>query len=119
MNRKFKQTLGISLIASAVTLLLSLPAFSDSKKKASPLMGFLAVIGGFLGLFLVKDAKLPCLKKETEEQPTELFEEKDLEDIGAVMNAELFHTNDGEDSGAPRLDIEIPRDDEASEADFA
>ncbi len=117
MNKKFKQTLGVSLIASAITLLFSLAAFSDSKKKTSPFMGFLAVIGGFLGLFLVKE-KLPLPQKRTAGEPVELFDESDLDDIDALVNAELSHTNDGEDSGAPRLNIEIPRDDEASEADF-
>ena len=47
----------------------------------------------------------------------EFFDEDELDDISTAMGAELSHS-DEEGDGMPRINRDIPRDEEASEADF-
>ena len=123
MNRRTKFTIGVSLVVSAATTAAAFVALSIKKK--SPWQALLAITAteGLVGLALMQD-KLPTISTIT--KPTkidldmtdvEFFGEDDLDDISTAMGAELSHTDD-EGDGMPRINRDIPRDEEASEADF-
>ncbi len=123
MDRKNRQNLAFSLVISAISLLFALATQPSPRKKSTPWLGFAAVIAALFGLFVIKnpDALIEYREKKAaeEDENGELFDESELEDLGAVVNAELSNPGDGDTPGTPRINIEIPRDDEACEADFS
>ncbi len=123
LNEKQKQTVGISLILSAITLTFSFIVLCFKKKNLLSAVLALAAVEGIVGLSLIKDMDLPCCQKkkddaEEEEEPTELFDDEDLAYAESVIGAELSQRNDGEAPTCPNAKRVIPTDDEASEADF-
>lgn len=107
LEKKHKKVVGISLIVSAVTMLVTmLAAPSKENRKASRTLGVLAALEALVGLaalleepgrLLRRKAKEPLLDEE------ELFFEDEEDDAVTVVHA---------------VPPEIPCDEEASEADF-
>lgn len=121
MNKKYRQNLAFSLVISAISLLFALATQPSPRKKTTPWLSFLAVVAAIFGLFVIKnpdftEKKLCRCAGEDEE---ELFDEEELASVGAAVNAELSNSGDADDLGVTRIHIEIPRDEEASEADFS
>ncbi len=119
MDKKNRQNLAFSLVLSAVSVLFALATQPAPRKKTTPWISFLAVVGAVLGLLAIKYPDLPERKKVAAGAEEELFDEEELANVGAVMNAELSNAGDGDDTGLNRINIEIPRDEEASEDDFS
>ena len=119
LDKKQRHIIGISLVFSAISLMISFIVLCFKKKSLLSAVLALAAVEGIVGLSMVKDIELPKKKtEEDEEEPSELFEDEDLAYAEAVIDAELSQRNDGEAPAAPNAKREIPKDDEASEADF-
>ena len=130
MKPKTKLIIGISLLASAVATTITFIALLVKKKSAWKAFLALTVVEGVAGIVFLQDRifpQLPFNKKkaekeeedDSEEEVEELFDEEDVDQARSTLNAELAHTGDDESANAaPRLNNEVPRDDEASEEDF-
>ena len=117
MQKRTKFMIGISLVVSAITTMITFIALCIKKKNAWEAILAIAAAEGLVGLALMED-KIPAKisinrpKKVKAEEPEEMFDDEDLSSI----NAEL--ADDDQPASTPKLDTEIPRDDEASDADF-
>lgn len=119
LDQKQRHIVGISLVFSAISLMLSFIVLCFKKKSLLSAILALAAAEGIVGLSMIKDIELP--KKEAaedEEEPSELFDDEELAYAESVIDAELSQRNDTEAPAAPNAKREIPKDDEASEADF-
>lgn len=120
MDNKQKKLLGLSLIVSAITMLFTLLIAPGKSKKTSRFLSVLALIEGLAGLFVATEEprrQLRDRRAETELDDSELFDEDEADDAVSVIHAELSRTQEGEDA-TPRLNREIPCDEDATEADF-
>ena len=123
MQKRTKFMIGVSLVVSAITTTITFIALCIKKKNAWQALLAIAATEGLVGLALIED-KIPeritinRAKKIKIEEPEEIFDDEDIDEALSTINAELSHTNDGEGTSAPRINNEIPRDEEASEADF-
>lgn len=117
MNKKNKQILGTSLLLSGFAVLATMMFVPSKDKKTSRVLSFIALISGVVGFLLTSNLPKRFFKtKERVADDGELFEEEDLDDTISVIHAELSDTEDGE--ATPKLNIEIPCDEEATEEDF-
>ncbi len=120
MNRRTKFMIGISLIVSAITTTFAFLSLCLKKKSAWKAILALATVESLVGFALIED-KIPQVKigkarKLTE--PEEIFDESELDDVISAIDADLSVSSDDESIDAPHIHNDIPRDDEASEADF-
>ena len=118
LDKKQRHIIGISLVFSAISLMLSFIVLCFKKKSLLSAVLALAAAEGIVGLSMIKDMELPKKEDDEEEEPSELFEDEDLADAEAIIDAELSQRNDGEAPVPPNAKREIPKYDEASEADF-
>ena len=124
MQKRTKFMIGVSLVVSAITTTVAFIALCIKKKNAWQALLAIAATEGLVGLALIED-KIPERitinrpKKVNVEETEEMFDDEDIDEALSTINAELSHTNDDEGANtSPRINTEIPRDDEASEADF-
>ena len=112
---KNKKLIGLSLVVSAFTMLLTLFVAPASDKKTSRFLSALALIGGLIGVALACEQACCRLKKKQPalDDDDELFDEEDLD--GAV---EVIHAEEEGDDCATVLHSEVPCDEEATEAVF-
>ena len=118
MTKRTRQTLGLSLLVSAFTLSVLFIVSCIKKKSILSAILALAALEGGAGAYLLMadDKKKKAIRRSFE---SEWFDGDEADLADRVMKAELGL---GEEEGmthAPRLHREIPRDEEACEADFA
>ena len=127
MKKRTRHIIGLSVLASAFATLITFVVLLAKKKNAWKAFLAITAVEGVVGLALLYDEILPRLplkkkeKTETEdgEEAEELFDEEDVDQARSAIDAELSHNGDDDAANAdPRIDNEIPRDDEASEEDF-
>jgi len=119
MDNKQKKILGISLIASAITMLFTLIIVPSKSKKTSRFLSVLALLEGLAGLFVATEEPRQELRRRRAEalcDDAELFGDDEADDAASAIHSSLAYASEGEAS-APHLHIEIPTDGEA-EADF-
>ena len=109
---KNKKLIGFSLVVSAFTMILTLFVAPSSDKKTSRFLSAIALIGGLIGAAMAcEHACCRLSKKQIElDEDDELFDEE-IDDTVSVIHADHMDDTDG-------LHAEIPRDEEATEADF-
>ncbi len=126
IKQRLKDALGISLIVSAFSLCISFLVLSFKKKSIWGAILALAAAEGAVGSYLLLDnvwQKGSAKASPTEEDMLEV-EGEELFDVEESVVAELRVRSvlggkqDGEVAAAPTVRREIPRDEEATEADF-
>lgn len=126
LSKRSKETLGLSLLISAISLVITFLALSIRRRSfVQALLVLAAAEGTAAGLLLAdKEGKLPRFRKKVPVEGEEETEDAELfdEETGRVAEAELKEVLGGwrEEEGAPsaRARREIPRDEEATEQDF-
>ena len=118
MNKRTKFFIGVALIISAISTTLTFISLCFKKKSALAALAALATAEGIIGLSLIEDNNLICRKKAKEVDDSELFGDEDIDLAMSGIDAELTYKNDGEGAGTSHIRYEIPKDEEASEADF-
>ena len=131
LTKRTKETLGISLLISAVSLAITFVVLSVRKRSFLQALLVLATAEGTAaGLLLAdKEGKLPKpnLKKKfvraeeaanEDAEETELFDEETGKEAEEQIKEVLGGWRDDETASAPRARREIPRDEEATEQDF-
>lgn len=101
MNKRTKFYIGVTLVVSAITALVTFIALCFKKKSALAALAALATAEGLIGLALIEDNNI--IKRR-----------KTAVDIDAELDAE----NGDESDEIARIDFEVPTDDEATEEDF-
>jgi hypothetical protein len=130
LNRKTRELLGATLFVSSITLSATCAALCSGKRAGAGLLATLAALECAAGAALVCGADEQITKKLEERRaakeaaaaqiPTdedgreELFAEEDCARVEADMRTELDRE---EKKAAPEM-REIPRDEEATEAEF-
>lgn len=112
MNKRTKFYIGVTLVVSAITAMVTFIALCFKKKSALAALAALATAEGLIGLALIEDNNVFKRRKTA----SETLDDIDLSE--GDIDAELTYKNDGEGSAAPRIDFEVPMDDEATEEDF-
>ena len=111
---KNKKLVGISLVVSAITMLLTLFVAPSNDKKTARFLSAIALVGGLIGALMACEQAMSHLKKKAivldEDEDELLFDEDSIEDVSVI------HT-ESEDA-ATVLHCDVPCDDEATEADF-
>ena len=111
---KNKKLIGLSLVVSAFTMLLTLFVAPSSDKKTSRFLSALALIAGLVGALMACEQACCRVKKKAisidEDEDDVLFDEDAIEDV-SVIHAES-------EEPEPVLHCDIPCDEEATEEDF-
>lgn len=134
LSKRTKETIGISMLVSAISLVVTFLVLSARKRSfLQALLILAAAEGTAAGLLLadragklpdVKEVKARLRKKSAEEEeaaPTEEETELFDEQTGSEAEAEIKEVLGGwreEENAAPRARREVPRDEEATEQDF-
>ena len=127
MLKRSKLYIGISLVASALTLVLTFIVLCIKKKNIGKAILAIAALEGSIGAALIlshldDENKLsPCKGIFKEDKNFEFFDDAEAEDTDKIVSSEL-----GDDEIVPadegelkyKLNFEIPRDEDATEADF-
>ena len=95
MNKRTKFYIGVTLVVSAITAMVTFIALCFKKKGALAALAALAAAEGMIGLALIEDNNVIKRKKVVVEE--EVLEDEEEEQ---------------------RIDIEVPKDEEATEEDF-
>ena len=111
---KNKKLVGISLIVSAITMLLTLFVAPSNDKKTARFLSAIALVGGLIGALMACEQAMSHLKKKAivldEDEDELLFDEDSIEDV-SVIHAES-------EDAATVLHCDVPCDEDATEADF-
>jgi|GEM_PF-2035023 len=123
LTRRQKETVGFSMIFSAITLMVSFAVIACRKRSILAALAAVAAAEGVTGYLLLTDPKprkscrarkgQKCADKEAEE---ELFDAEECREADAHIRQVLGGRHNEE--AAPRVLREIPRDEDATEADF-
>ena len=111
---KNKKLIGLSLVVSAFTMLLTLFVAPSSDKKTSRFLSAFALIAGLVGALMACEQACCRMMKKKAIAPDEgeddvLFDEDGIEDV-TVIHAESEER--------PILHCDVPCDEEATEEDF-
>ena len=126
LTRRNKEIVGISMLISAVSLLFTFIVLTCRKRSALTALAMLMAAEGAAGAALLVEEPVRRKRaarraaKEAEEleidEVEELFSEEEADEAAAHIRGELGSKDEETDS--PRALREIPRDEDASEADF-
>lgn len=97
MNKRTKFYIGVTLVVSAITAMITFIALCFKKKSALAALAALAATEGLVGLALIEDNNILKRKK------TVVIEVED---------------DTQEEPEAERIEFDVPKDDEATEEDF-
>ena len=119
LNRRTKEALGISMMISAFSMTIAFLVLAVRKRSFLAAFSLLAAAEGTAGLWLLLDGrstpKKVCRACETEQEEEELFDEEECR----VANAHIRSVLGGDDEDEGGLSVrEVPRDEDATEADF-
>ena len=120
LTRKAKEALGISMLISATTLVVSFIVLACRKKSIAAAVLALAAAEGAAGAILLSDAtsrrRAKSARRRADAEALELFDPEESRTAAAHMASVLGGRHDeGEPASILR---EIPRDEEATEEDF-
>ncbi|MBQ3483865.1 MAG: hypothetical protein IJA78_06825 [Clostridia bacterium] len=126
LTRKNKEIVGISMLISAVSLLFTFITLACRKRSALTALAMLMAAEGAAGAALLveepvrrKRAARRAAKEADEaaiDEVEELFSEDEADEADARIRGVL--SDKEEESEGPRSLREIPRDEDATEADF-
>ena len=127
MKQRLKDALGISLIVSAFSLCITFLVLSFKKKSIWGAILALAAAEGAVGSYLVLDnvwqkgstKASPMEAEAVEIDGEELFDAAESAAAELRVRSVLGGKQEGEVAVSPSVRREIPRDEEATEADFA
>ena len=120
LSRRAKEAVGISMLISAFSLVIGFIVLAYRKRSIAAAVLALAAAEGAPGAILLADAssrrRAKKAARDANEEEIELFEGEDCEAARVHMRTVLGGRHDeGEPTSILR---EIPRDEEATEADF-
>lgn len=120
LTRKAKEACGISMLISAISLVISFIVLACRKKSIAAAVLALAAAEGVVGVALLSDAtshhRAKSARRRADAEELELFDEAEC---GVAANHMASILGGRHDEGDPTsLLREIPRDEEATEADF-
>ena len=126
MFKKSKLYIGISLVASSVTLVVTFIALCIKKKNVGKALLAIAALEGAAGAALIlshldDENKLsPCRGIFKEAPNYEFFDDAEADNTDKIINSELEDEEETPDEGELKykLNFDIPRDEEATEEDF-
>lgn len=113
LTRKQKENLGFSMLISAVGLVITFIVLSCRKRSVFAALSAMALAEGAVGYLLLTD---PDPRKVKKQEAEELFSEEECREADAHIRQVLRGKRDGEASR--QVLKEIPRDEDATEADF-
>lgn len=119
LSRRMKETLGLSMLISAVGLVVTFVAVACRKRSLLSAIALLAAGELAVGAYLVEStAPTSRARKARAAAPgaEELFTDAECREANAHIRNVLCGRH--EEEAAPRVIREIPRDEEATEADF-
>lgn len=111
LTKQIKESLGLSMLISATTLAAASAVLPT--KKRGVLLG-IAALESACGAYLLAERRMRRVREEVCED--ELFDEVECREAERRMRGVLGSRHS--DDAAPRVLREIPRDEEATEADF-
>ena len=113
LSRRQKENIGFSMLISAIGLVITFITLACRKRSIFAAFAAMAVAEGALGYLLLTDPDPRKSKKHGEE---ELFTEEECREADAHIRQMLRGKQDGE--ATRKILKEIPRDEDATEADF-
>ena len=120
LSRRIKENLGISMLISAISLVFTFLVLAARKKSLLQAMLVFAAAEGTVGALLVMERERQKEKAEAAaaEEPEELFDEEESREAELRVRSVLGGQRDDEYEDTPAVRREIPRDEDATEADF-
>ena len=120
LTKRIKENLGISMLISAISLVFTFLVLAVRKKSLLQAMLVFAAAEGTVGALLVMERERQKEKAEAaaNEEPEELFDEEESREAELRVRSVLGGQRDDEYEDTPAVRREIPRDEEATEADF-
>jgi hypothetical protein len=114
LTKRMKEALGLSMLISAATMVVTLVVLTCKKRSLLAALAAMAAVEGACGAYLLAERHAKRVVGEPCED--ELFTEEECLVAERRMRGALGsrHSEDA----APRVLREIPRDEEATEADF-
>ena len=122
LTDKIKEALGLSMLFSAVSLAIAFVVLSIRKRSVLAALAALAAAQGVAGLWLLVDGKSKrglhddWVQRPAAQEDVELFSDEECEQADAHIRQVLCGKREGREP--VRILREIPRDEEATEADF-
>lgn len=121
-SKRMKEVLGLSLLISAISLTITFIVQAIRKKSIWQALLAIAAAEGAVGsaLLLTRTHVANCadVAESKEDDGEELFDEEESEEAELRIRSVLGGKYDGEPAVAPSARREIPRDEDATEADF-
>ena len=114
LTKRMKEALGLSMLISAVSMVVTFVVLSCKKRSVLAALAAMAAVEGVCGACLLADRRTKRAGGEACEE--ELFTEEECREVERCMRGVLGNRHS--DDAAPRVLREIPRDEEATEADF-
>ena len=120
LTKRIKENLGISMLISAISLVFTFLVLAVRKKSLLQAMLVFAAAEGTVGALLVMERERQKEKAEAaaNEEPEELFDEEESREAELRVRSVLGGQRDDEYEDTPAVRREIPRDEDATEADF-
>ena len=114
MNKRTKLFVGIALLVSAFATFFTFISLCFKKKGMLSALATFAAAEGLIGLALIEDngKRRP---KTAAEADAEIFADDIIDLAEAAIDADL---GDFEDEDTPKLDFDVPKDEDATEEDF-
>ncbi|MBR6728507.1 MAG: hypothetical protein IKM08_09975 [Clostridia bacterium] len=114
LTKRMKEALGLSMLISAATLVVTFVVLSCKKRSILAALATMAAAEGACGALLLAERRIKRVQSEPCED--ELFTEEECREANIRMRGVLGSRHN--EDAAPRVLREIPRDEEATEADF-
>ncbi|MBQ8341639.1 MAG: hypothetical protein IJY22_04600 [Clostridia bacterium] len=114
LTKRVKETLGLSMLISAASMAVLFVVLSCKKRSILAALATLAAVEGGIGAWLLSEQRMKKLRNQSCED--ELFDEEECREAERRMRGVLGSRHN--EDAAPRVLREIPRDEEATEADF-
>lgn len=114
LTTRMKEALGLSMLISAASLVVTFVVLSCKKRSVIAALAAMAAVEGAWGACLLSKKKMEKARSEARED--ELFNEEECREAHVRIRGVLGNRHDQE--VAPRVLREIPRDEDATEADF-
>ena len=120
LSQRIKDNLGISMLISAISLVFTFLVLVVRKKSLLQAMLVFAAAEGTVGALLVleRERKKEQAEAAANEEPEELFDEEESREAELRVRSVLGGQRDDEYEDTPAVRREIPRDEDATEADF-
>ena len=111
MIKKTRLYVGRSLIVQAFSVLIMFLILCTKKKSIAAAFLAVAAMEGAVGAYLLYQQRDDALEDDSFD-PSEFFADDEFDFDDSMINADIYGSDDG------AVDNDVPKDDEASEADF-